>query len=97
MLPCHSPVVKPPRTCGAFFDGCWRPSIQIVCRALSSQAPIFRATVVPVTGSISFQMPVYLLAATRELEQATGGHFARFTALYWLLRRLDPLVLRWGR
>src|SRR4051812_42164204 len=30
VLPSHSPVVNPPRRCSAFFDGCGRPSIQIV-------------------------------------------------------------------
>src|SRR5262249_61512788 len=56
VVPCHSPVVKPPRSCGAFFDGCGRPSIQIVVPARSSQAPIFQAIVVPLVGSVSFQI-----------------------------------------
>jgi len=42
-------------------------------------------------GETSFQMPVYLLAAAREMERASGAPFIRFTARYWLLRRLDPL------
>jgi RecB family exonuclease len=44
-------------------------------------------------GTTSFQMPVYLLAAAKELEQATGLRFARFTALYWLLRKVEPLAV----
>lgn len=43
-------------------------------------------------GVTSFQMPVYLLAAIRELEGKEGGRPCRFTALYWLLRRLNPLT-----
>ena len=37
VLPSHLPVVKPPRVCSAYFDGCGRPSIQIVIGARSSQ------------------------------------------------------------
>jgi ATP-dependent helicase/DNAse subunit B len=44
-------------------------------------------------GVISFQMPVYLLAAVRELERKTGNRFERYSALYWLLRRLEPLAM----
>ncbi|HEX2769163.1 MAG TPA: PD-(D/E)XK nuclease family protein, partial [Geobacteraceae bacterium] len=44
-------------------------------------------------GITSFQMPVYLLAAVRELERTTGSRFDRFSALFWLLRRLDPLTV----
>jgi ATP-dependent helicase/DNAse subunit B len=44
-------------------------------------------------GVSSFQMPVYLLAAVRELERTTGNRFDRFSALYWLLRRLEPLTM----
>jgi len=44
-------------------------------------------------GIISFQMPVYLLAAARELERETGIRSDSFSALFWLLRRLDPLTV----
>jgi ATP-dependent helicase/DNAse subunit B len=44
-------------------------------------------------GVTSFQMPVYLLAACRELERTTGGSIDRFSALYWLLARIEPLEL----
>ncbi len=44
-------------------------------------------------GVTSFQMPVYLLAACRELEQTTGAGIERYSALYWLLARLEPLEL----
>jgi ATP-dependent helicase/DNAse subunit B len=44
-------------------------------------------------GVSSFQMPVYLLAAIRELEGKGGGRPGRLSALYWLLRRLDPLTM----
>jgi len=37
--PCHSPVVKPPQVCGAYFDGCGRPSIQIVRSARRKVPP----------------------------------------------------------
>jgi len=44
-------------------------------------------------GVTSFQMPVYLLAASRELEQSSGAGIDRYSALYWLLARLEPLEL----
>jgi ATP-dependent helicase/DNAse subunit B len=47
-------------------------------------------------GTTSFQMPVYLLAAARQQEQATGRRCDRFAALYWLLRRLDQLCTDFG-
>ncbi|HEY6873786.1 MAG TPA: PD-(D/E)XK nuclease family protein [Geobacteraceae bacterium] len=40
-------------------------------------------------GETSFQMPVYLLAAAREMGKASGAPPTRFTARYWLLRKLD--------
>jgi ATP-dependent helicase/nuclease subunit B len=40
-------------------------------------------------GETSFQVPVYLLAAARELGAEGGGAITRFAARYWLLRRLD--------
>lgn len=42
-------------------------------------------------GETSFQMPVYLLAAAREVEKMSGAPVARFSARYWLLRKLDVL------
>jgi ATP-dependent helicase/DNAse subunit B len=42
-------------------------------------------------GETSFQMPVYLLAAARELEREHGLSCNSFSALFWLLRRLDPV------
>lgn len=42
-------------------------------------------------GDTSFQMPVYLLAAAREMEKGSGVTFNSFNALYWLLRKLNPL------
>ncbi|HEX9024819.1 MAG TPA: PD-(D/E)XK nuclease family protein, partial [Geobacteraceae bacterium] len=43
-------------------------------------------------GVTSFQMPVYLLAALRELGAEKMGGSDRLSALYWLLARLDPLA-----
>jgi ATP-dependent helicase/DNAse subunit B len=43
-------------------------------------------------GEISFQMPVYLLAAAQALTGEGGAAFSRFTAHYWLLRKLEPLT-----
>jgi ATP-dependent helicase/DNAse subunit B len=43
-------------------------------------------------GVTSFQMPVYLLAAIREMEMEERGRPGQYSALYWLLRRLDPLI-----
>ncbi|HLO26632.1 MAG TPA: PD-(D/E)XK nuclease family protein [Geobacteraceae bacterium] len=40
-------------------------------------------------GKTSFQMPVYLLAAARDFAGEGGAPLHRFTARYWLLRRLD--------
>ncbi|MCM2358255.1 MAG: PD-(D/E)XK nuclease family protein [Geobacteraceae bacterium] len=42
-------------------------------------------------GETSFQMPVYLLAAARALEEAGGPAVTRFSARYLLLRKLDRL------
>ncbi len=42
-------------------------------------------------GETSFQMPVYLLAAARALAGQGEAPCDRFTARYWLLRKLDPL------
>jgi ATP-dependent helicase/DNAse subunit B len=42
-------------------------------------------------GETSFQMPVYLLAAVREMEERTGRRFRHGHAFYWLLRKLLPL------
>ncbi len=42
-------------------------------------------------GESSFQMPVYLLAAVRELEKRTGRHLTNCHVSYWLLRSLTPL------
>jgi len=42
-------------------------------------------------GETSFQMPVYLLAAARQLEEDSGAPVSRFTARYWLIRKLDPV------
>ena len=50
-LPFQTPVVKPVWSCGAFFDGRGRPSIQIVIGARVSQAPTIQACTRPVTGS----------------------------------------------
>ncbi len=47
-------------------------------------------------GVTSFQMPVYLLAAVAGLEQGTEQRFGRFSALYWLLARLNPLAADLG-
>jgi len=44
-------------------------------------------------GVTSFQMPVYLLAACQELERTGGVSIDRYSALYWLLARLEPLEL----
>ena len=54
--PSQWPVVKPPRVCSAYFDGCGRPSIQIVMGARSSHAPIVNETMEPLTGSVSAQI-----------------------------------------
>ena len=42
--PSQRPVVKPPRVCSAYFDGCGRPSIQMMIGARSSHAPIVNET-----------------------------------------------------
>jgi ATP-dependent helicase/DNAse subunit B len=47
-------------------------------------------------GVTSFQMPVYLLAAGRELERTRGGSIDRYSALYWLLARLEPLEVEFS-
>lgn len=42
-------------------------------------------------GDTSFQMPVYLLAAAREMGKESCANFDSFNALYWLLRKVTPL------
>lgn len=42
-------------------------------------------------GETSFQMPVYLLAAARKIGGDSGVPVTRFTARYWLLRKLAIL------
>src|SRR5580700_319053 len=54
--PFHVPVVKPVWSCGAFFEGCGRPSIQMVIGARVSQPPSTQATILPVRGSLSLRM-----------------------------------------
>src|SRR4051812_46794098 len=54
--PSQRPVVKPPRVCSAYCDGCGRPSIQIVMGARSSHAPIVHETMEPLMGSVSAQI-----------------------------------------
>jgi ATP-dependent helicase/DNAse subunit B len=43
-------------------------------------------------GELSFQMPVYLLAAAQALTGEGGAAFSHFIAHYWLLRKLEPLA-----
>src|SRR3954471_9042614 len=50
-LPFQTPVVNPVWSWGAFFDGCGRPSIQIVIGARVSHAPTIHACTLPVMGS----------------------------------------------
>jgi ATP-dependent helicase/DNAse subunit B len=47
-------------------------------------------------GEISFQVPVYLLAAAAELERQGHGPFRRMSARYWLLRKVEPLERPFG-
>jgi len=54
--PCHVPVVNPPCGCGAYFDGCGRPSIQIMVSSRSPQAAIFHASSFCVTGSCTAEI-----------------------------------------
>ena len=54
--PSQRPVVKPPRVCSAYFDGCGRPSIQMVIGARSSHAPIVQEMTEPLIGSVSAQI-----------------------------------------
>src|SRR3954471_12895607 len=50
-LPFQTPVVNPVWSWGAFFDGCGRPSIQMVIGARVSHAPTIHACTLPVIGS----------------------------------------------
>src|SRR5256885_10399387 len=50
-LPFQTPVVNPVWSCGAYFEGCGRPSIQIVIGARVSHAPTIHACTLPVIGS----------------------------------------------
>ena len=52
----HTPVVKPDFSCAAYFDGCGRPSIQIVIGTKSAQPPMIHAVVEPVSISDSGQI-----------------------------------------
>ena len=54
--PSHVPVVKPPCGCGAYCDGCGRPSIQIMVTSRSPQPAIFHASSFCVTGSCSIEI-----------------------------------------
>src|SRR5580700_9928385 len=54
--PFHVPVVKPVWSCGAFFEGCGRPSIQMVMGARVSHPPSTHALILPVSGSFSLQI-----------------------------------------
>lgn len=47
-------------------------------------------------GETSFQMPVYLLAAARELGESGGATFTRLIGRYWLMRKLNPLEKEFG-
>ncbi len=47
-------------------------------------------------GEISFQVPVYLLAAAKELELRGLGPSRRMSARYWLLRKMEPLERPFG-
>ncbi|GFE56542.1 PD-(D/E)XK nuclease family protein [Geobacter sp. AOG1] len=47
-------------------------------------------------GEISFQVPVYLLAAATELERQGHGPIRRMSARYWLLRKVEPLERPFG-
>jgi hypothetical protein len=49
--PSHAPVVNPPCECGAIFDGCGRPSIQITVSSRSPHPAIFQASSLWVIGS----------------------------------------------
>ena len=53
--PSHVPVVNPPCGCGAYFDGCGRPSIQIIVSSRSPQPAIFHASSFCVTGSCTIE------------------------------------------
>src|SRR6185436_7959589 len=52
----QAPVVNPLALCGAYADGCGRPSIQITIGTTSSQPPTTHATVEPVRSSVSFHI-----------------------------------------
>ena len=63
--PSHVPVVNPPCECGAYFDGCGRPSIQMIVSSRSPQPAIFHASSFCVTGS-----------RTGEISSANGPEIA---------------------
>ena len=56
LSPTHSPVEKPIQVCGAFPEGCARPSIQIVCDC--SYVPMYWRIAISSwdVGSLSFQI-----------------------------------------
>ena len=43
--------MKPDFSCAAYFDGCGRPSIQMVIGTKSAQPPMIQAVVEPVSSS----------------------------------------------
>ncbi|MBT0652178.1 PD-(D/E)XK nuclease family protein [Geomobilimonas luticola] len=47
-------------------------------------------------GEISFQVPVYLLAAAAELERQGHGPLRKMSARYWLLRKVESLERPFG-
>src|SRR5687767_9883785 len=52
----QTPVVNPPESWGAYFEGCGRPSIQIIMGTISIHPPTTHATVEPVRSSVSFHI-----------------------------------------
>ena len=60
MRPSHSPVENPPALCGAFGDGCGRPSIQMSCGARSTVPLMWNATTPPEIG-IEFLLDAQVL------------------------------------
>lgn len=68
-------------------------TLRVVDYKLAGNAPKYRDLLKPENlGETSFQMPVYLLAAAHALTGVDGAPFRRFTAHYWLLRKLEPLA-----